>query len=86
MRKGSSLCPPHSNIQTQARKQPRDSRLRGSVCGRWGCSGGSRAGLTHFLFSVGGEKLALVERRRLRLLLLWLLVGWEGTVGHHITS
>lgn len=32
------------------------------------------AGLTHFLFSVGGEKLALVERRRLTPPAL--AVGW----------
>lgn len=39
-------------------------------------------GLTHLLFSVGGETLALVARSRLKLLLLWLLAG-EGTAGHH---
>lgn len=39
-------------------------------------------GLTHFLFSVGGEKSAGVARSRLRLLLLWLLAA-EGTAGQH---
>lgn len=41
----------------------------------------AKPGLTHFLLSVGGEKLALVAKSRLRLFLLCLLAG-EGTAGY----
>lgn len=59
--------------QTKAGKQPGDPPgLGAEVC----------VAHTHFLFSVGGEKLALVARSRLRALLLWL-PACEGRVGHH---
>lgn len=59
--------------QTKARKQLGDPPdLGAEVC----------VAHINFLFSVGGEKLALVARSRLRLLLLWCLAD-EGTAGHH---
>lgn len=41
----------------------------------------SEASLIHFLFLVGGEKLALVVRSTLTLL-FWLLIAGD-TVGHY---
>lgn len=75
MRKRSRLCPPHSNVQTQARKQPRDAGS-GAACvaGRPHpfpfLSGWREAGS-------GGEEAALTPA---------LAVGWLARAPWAITS